>query len=668
MSLRLFKALLVLLLTLGLCLSVSPGLARWGKADIGYVSVDRACRDGALVVGQSELESASDVTVALGAREYINTSVALDDPFSGSPRPASDYGPDIVGGLAGSLAVMLQPLVLSAEVEPGHTLDHRRYGVATLTWNAPLAPGTRIALVYKRAFDNIEVVSTDAIIEDCQIASGARLPILAASLPGTAVAPGGALSYELAGWPKNGLPYLGNIPLLMGNRFSSAHLLTHPLSLGGPRQPVGDTLILDVFSTALASAARSGESKTMTASNPSLSGNGRLVAFESLDSSFVAGDSNSAHDIFVFDRQTATIELLSRGFAGAVANDSSLNPSISFDGRFVVFESNASNLVANDGNGFKDVFLIDRQTGTLALLSRAVAGADTDAASFSPALSADGRYVAFVSSASNLVANDSNGQDDIFVLDRQSATISLVSAASPAQAANAASFSPVLSGDGRYVAFGSSASNLVSNDSNGQDDIFVLDRQNASIQLVSGGLAGLGANASSAAPALSGDGRYIAFESYATNLVANDTNAYSDVFVFDQAQGTLRRLSLRNNIQGDGDSSAAAVSGDGRYVVFQTNATNLLGNDTNNATDLIRYALADGSSMRISRGFDGSASNAAMLAPTLSYDGSMIGFESYASNLLPTPTTTEGNIYLLQRAQVTFWVGAQQIFLPLVKR
>ncbi len=254
------------------------------------------------------------------------------------------------------------------------------------------------------------------------------------------------------------------------------------------------------------------------------------------------------------------------------------------------------------------------------------------------------------------------------MLDRQSATISLVSAASPAQAANAASFSPVLSGDGRYVAFGSSASNLVSNDSNGQDDIFVLDRQNASIQLVSGGLAGLGANASSAAPALSGDGRYIAFESYATNLVANDTNAYSDVFVFDQAQGTLRRLSLRNNIQGDGDSSAAAVSGDGRYVVFQTNATNLLGNDTNNATDLIRYALADGSSMRISRGFDGSASNAAMLAPTLSYDGSMIGFESYASNLLPTPTTTEGNIYLLQRAQVTFWVGAQQIFLPLVKR
>src|SRR5437867_4406185 len=215
---------------------------------------------------------------------------------------------------------------------------------------------------------------------------------------------------------------------------------------------------------------------------------------------------------------------------GTEGNDVSLGSALSADGRFVAFDSAATDLVAGDTNGVSDVFVHDRQTGTTERVSVASDGAQGNGSSglvtfaFPPALSADGRFVAFVSFATNLVAGDTNGATDVFVHDRQAGTTERVSVASGGSQSNGSNVGSALSADGRFVAFQSAATNLVADDTNGATDVFVHDRQTGTTERMSVASDGSQGNGFNAGPALSADGRFVAFHSTATNLVAGDTN------------------------------------------------------------------------------------------------------------------------------------------------
>jgi Tol biopolymer transport system component len=320
----------------------------------------------------------------------------------------------------------------------------------------------------------------------------------------------------------------------------------------------------------------------------SISADGRYVAFDAFASNLVAGDNNDVTDVFVYDRQTDTVERVSVSGAGAEGNNGSANPSISADGRYVAFDSYATNLVGSDGNGVRDIFVYDRQADTIERVSVSDGGAEGDQNSYSPSISADGRYVAFDSTATTLVASDTNGVRDIFVYDRQAGTIERVSVSSSGTPADDSSFRASISADGRYVAFESSATNLVSGDGNGASDVFVYDRQTAVIERVSRSGAGVPGNSDSTNASISADGRYVAFESSATNLASGDANGALDVFVYDRQTGTIVRVSVNSDgLEGDSESGGPAISGDGGTVAFESDATNLVSGDTNGTTDVL---------------------------------------------------------------------------------
>src|SRR5437016_1083416 len=279
-------------------------------------------------------------------------------------------------------------------------------------------------------------------------------------------------------------------------------------------------------------------------------------------------------------------------------NDTSLGSALSADGRFVAFDSAATNLVAGDTNGTTDVFVHDRQTGMTERVSVASDGTQGNNASSYPALSADGRFVAFDSDATNLVAGDTNGATDVFVHDRQTGAterVSVTSGGGTQGNGNSGGFFafPALSTDGRLVAFQSDATNLVAGDTNGATDVFVHDRQTGTTERVSVASGGSQGNGSNAGPVLSADGRFVAFHGTASNLVGGDTNGTTDVFVHDRQTGTTERMSVASGgTQGNGPSSGAALSADGSLVAFHGTATNLVAGDANGAYDVFVHDRA----------------------------------------------------------------------------
>jgi Tol biopolymer transport system component len=323
---------------------------------------------------------------------------------------------------------------------------------------------------------------------------------------------------------------------------------------------------------------------------PAISADGRFVAFQSWAHNLVANDTNNHPDVFVHDRVTAATERVSVGTGGIQANHSSYGPSMSADGRFVAFSSAASNLVA--GAAGTQVYIHDRQTGATILASVNVAGAPAEPGSGPPSLSADGRVVAFSSFAGNLVPGDTNGRPDVFVRDLQTGTTTRVSVGPGGVEADRGSTSAAISADGRWVAFDSDASNLVAGDTTGRVDVFLHDRLTATTSRVSVGPGGLQGNFHSFRPFVSGDGRFVSFRSEATNLVDGDTNALADAFVHDRLTGTTTRVSLGpGDVQANGASGhswgiAFSMSGDGRFVAFESQAGNLVPADTNNEWDV----------------------------------------------------------------------------------
>ncbi len=270
----------------------------------------------------------------------------------------------------------------------------------------------------------------------------------------------------------------------------------------------------------------------------SISGDGRYISFRSDAINLTRSDTKEAMDIFIHDSQAGTTELVSVSTDGAAAAGNSFAANISDDGNSVAFRSGSPNLVPRDTNNFYDLFVRNLVTGETERISVSSTGAQSNHNSYNPMLSADGQYVAFYSEATNLVAGDTNASWDIFLRDRVLGTTERVSVTSDGTQANATSMTPALSDDGRYIAFSSLATNLVKGDTNGTWDIFVRDRLTGLTQRVSVASDGTQANNTSSGPAISGDGRYITFYSYADNLAPGDTNGTSDVFLHDMMMGT----------------------------------------------------------------------------------------------------------------------------------
>jgi hypothetical protein len=385
------------------------------------------------------------------------------------------------------------------------------------------------------------------------------------------------------------------------------------------------------------------------------SADGRYVTFTTSASNVVPNDNNNDLDVFVGDRLTGMVTLVSANQAGTGSgNRFSQRPAISADGRYVAFDSLASDLVTTpDNNANSDVFVRDVQTGTTTLVSVNRTGtASSNGGGTSAVISPDGRYVAFQSRSTDLTNNpDLNGTFDVYLRDLQTGTTTLISVNPSGAAGNGSSANPVFTPDGRYVVFQSTASDLVPNDTNGTTDVFMRDLVTGTTTLVSVNSAGTGSgNGASQNAFVTPDGRYVAFESSASNLVPNDTNGATDVFVRDLVTGTTTLVSVNSagTGSGNGASQHVGISADGRYVTFDSSASNLVGGDTNGASDVFVRDLVAGTTTLVSINAAGTgAGNGDSTYPVISPDGRGVVFGSTASDLAAGDTNgSYANVFL----------------------
>ncbi len=384
-----------------------------------------------------------------------------------------------------------------------------------------------------------------------------------------------------------------------------------------------------------------------------LSADGRYVAFWSAATNLVPGDTNGRQDVFVRDLVAGTIERVSVDSAGLEGDGDSTDPTISADGNIVAFQSAATNLVAGDANARIDVFVRDRAAGTTVRVSVDAGGAEGNHDSTRADVSSNGRFVAFQSRASNFVANDTNNKFDAFVKDLATGVLDCVSLDALGTVGDNTSGSPAISGSGRWVAFHSLASNLEPGDANANFDVFLRDRQTGTLERLSVGPLGEEADYFSQTPSITPDGRYVAFSSTATNLIVGDTNNVFDVFVRDTVLDVTRRVSVDSqDYQGNSTSQGSSISADGRFVVFQSSASNLVTGDTNGGTFNLEFDVFVHDSLlrtttRLSVDDLGvQANSGSSYHGCVSADASRVAFFSDATNLVAGDTNGARDLFL----------------------
>jgi len=387
--------------------------------------------------------------------------------------------------------------------------------------------------------------------------------------------------------------------------------------------------------------------------NPSISADGRYIAFESKASNLVLNDTNNIPDIFVHDRVTARTELVSVASNGTQANSISSNPIISADGRYVAFASLASNLVTADTNGRSDIFVHDRITGETRRVSVNSEGVEGDNdSSYRPAIAQtnEGVLVAFQSSAGNLISDDTNNVTDIFIHNLTSRITERASITWNGRQANSTSIEPAMSADGRYVAFASFSSNIVPSDRNGDYDIFVHDRFEATVIRASVSSSGEEGNDSSRHPAISFYGQEVTFQSVATNLVANDLNGKQDLFLHRLQSSETKLVSLSSTgQQGNQDViQRAPISAIGYSTVFETKSA-LVFDDRNGFFDIFVRDIVNNQTSRVSLSSSGNEVNASSNEPDLSANGRYISFASESSLLIPGDNNRRSDVFLYDR-------------------
>lgn len=401
------------------------------------------------------------------------------------------------------------------------------------------------------------------------------------------------------------------------------------------------------------SVAASGAEANRACRNPDVTPDGRYVVFESAAGNLVPGDVNGRIDVFRKDLRTGEILLVSVNTAGEQGDGDSTNPSISDDGSRVAFASQATNLAATDGSSEEDVYVRKIPEGETVHVSQAAAGGppfSIDAyASGHPHLSTDGGFVAFASTGMDLdpdVFND--GSVQIFLHDLSAGTTRLVSLSTSGSSGAGASDRPSVSAFGAFVAFHSEASDLVDDDGNLFNDVFVRDMSSGETERVSEAHAGGDPDGGSLKARVTPDGRHVVFESTASNLVPDDLNGQSDVFIVDRTAGTCERVS-RSPSGGLASkaSTEADVSPDGRFVVFLSEAPNLVPGDANGVQDVFWHDRASRTTYRVSvrtGGAEGSLGSEGRPASTS--DGRFVVFASEAPELAVDDANGVDDIFL----------------------
>ena len=414
-----------------------------------------------------------------------------------------------------------------------------------------------------------------------------------------------------------------------------------------------------------------GYSECFGNSSPSLSGDGRHVAFVSPAPNLVANDTNNSNDVFIHNLETHQTKRVSVRTAGVQGNGESQQPDLSSDGNIVAFTSTAGNLVDGDSNGVDDVFVHDLAKNETSRVSVSSKGKQGSAASRNPSVSADGRFVAFSSYADNLVAGDTNKVEDVFLHDRVLHQTMVVSQGLNGAVSNSTSSNPRISSDGRYVTFVSAASNLVEGDTPNSYDIYVYDRVKQTTERINHGYDGSLANAWADLPDISANGRYVTYVSGATNLIHFDINRRNDIFLYDRQQHRTTRVNLAYDNSpakqycyieytdyGDGniyknkickgDSDSPSIDAEGRRVAFASDAVNLIqGGDSNGVKDVfIRDRLLDNAS-------SGDLEVTQMVSANPVKEGNMFGFTVIVKNLGDTDVSQIKLIDALPQQGVT---------------
>ena len=373
----------------------------------------------------------------------------------------------------------------------------------------------------------------------------------------------------------------------------------------------------------------------------------RYVAFLSDATDLVAGDDNGVRDVFLRDRSLGRTQRVSLAFDGEEGNGNSFDPAVSTNARRIAFESTSTNLVPNDDNLKRDIFLRDRDAGTTERLSVATDGTEADDASFIATMSRDGVRVAFRSSATNLVDDDQNAAIDIFLRDVDAGTTVRVSVATDGTEADGSSNRPSISPDGNVIAFESAATNLVDDDDNGRIDVFVRDLVTGMTERVSVATDGTEGDGDSRSPMLSFDGRYVVFESAAENLVDDDMNASVDIFRHDRMTGETIRVSLSaSGDEGQGDSVEPAIDDSGDLIAFASDAPNLVSDDQNATRDIFARRVGAGKTARVSVDSGGGEVVGTSERPVVTPDGRMIAFDSDAPGLVVGDTDALGDVFV----------------------
>ncbi len=393
-------------------------------------------------------------------------------------------------------------------------------------------------------------------------------------------------------------------------------------------------------------SSASGTAGAGSSGSPAVSSrDGSIVAFESVAEDLATGDANGAADVFVRDG-AGVLTRVSVASGGGEADGASGAPAMSGDGRLVVFESDAANLVGDDTNGVRDVFLHDRTSGETKRVSVTSGEDEASGASSGAAISSDGGLVAFSSVAPDLVAGDANEVSDVFVRDVAAGTTVRVSDG------GSASWDAALSGDGAVVAFTSEAP-LGAGDTNGLADVYVRAMAGGTPERVSLADGGGDPDGPSGAASLGRDGAVVAFESGAGNLVAGDANRVADVFMRDRAAGVTERVSVgAGGGEGDAASGAPAVTGDGRFVVFESEAANLASGDGNGAADVFVRDRSGSETRMVSATGGGAAGAGASWAPAAATGAGRlhVAFVTAAGNLADfgRPLGTRGDRQVLR--------------------
>lgn len=392
--------------------------------------------------------------------------------------------------------------------------------------------------------------------------------------------------------------------------------------------------------TKLASVNGKGLPLDRRAGLTTISGNGRYTAF-TIDLGLQPHDTLPESDIWMYDAKRGKGERIS----GNIRNrDDNFDASVSRNGRYTAFNSDSNSLVdEKTDNGHvqvnNDIFVYDRKKGRTEWVSHdAGRGGRND---YSPAISADGRYVAFVSNSNNLpVREDLGGGKDyrVYVYDRKTGKTKLVSRSDDDQVSDESAWEPSISADGRYIAYYSRAHNLAGGQADHNLDVFRYDTKTKDTELISVDSGGTDSgNEDSKSPSISADGNRIAFTSVASDLVAADGNGNTaDVFVRDTDAGTTTLVSVPTPAVpsgGDGDSNEPSISGNGRFVAFSSEATNLVAGDGNGASDVFRHSLAGATTDLVSTATGGGPGNDDSFDPAISDDGSVVAFASDADDL-----------------------------------